>query len=98
MRAADYAETRTEIDTQHLALIGYSLGGYLPPRAAAMQARIRACIASLLAVDIGAFQTAWPPVVRALPAPAFDALMSTLARFNVTRESMGAERPHQGGQ
>jgi pimeloyl-ACP methyl ester carboxylesterase len=43
---ADYAETRPEIDTQRLALIGYSLGGYLAPRAAAMEPRIRACIAS----------------------------------------------------
>ena len=101
---ADYAETRPEIDTQRLALIGYSLGGYLAPRAAAMEPRIRACIASPLAVDIGAaFKTAWPWIVRALPGPAFDALMSAAAHLNVSarwalqhgRWAMGVSHPEE---
>lgn len=81
----DYALTSPEIDGTRLALIGYSLGGYLAPRAAAYQPRIKACVASPLAVDIGAaFRTAWPEFVRVLPGVAFDALMAGMARFSVS--------------
>jgi pimeloyl-ACP methyl ester carboxylesterase len=34
-----------EVDPQRIALIGYSMGGYLAPRAAAFEDRIAACIA-----------------------------------------------------
>jgi pimeloyl-ACP methyl ester carboxylesterase len=41
----DYALTRPEIDGDHLALKGGSMGGYLAPRAAAFEHRLAACIA-----------------------------------------------------
>ncbi len=42
----DYALTRPEIDGKHLALIGFSFGGYLAPRAVAFEKRICALIAN----------------------------------------------------
>ncbi|MDQ3839697.1 MAG: alpha/beta fold hydrolase [Thermoproteota archaeon] len=36
---------KEEVDSQRIALIGYSMGGYLAPRAAAFEDRIAACIA-----------------------------------------------------
>ena len=36
---------RREVDPQRIALVGYSMGGYLAPRAAAFEDRIAACIA-----------------------------------------------------
>ena len=41
----EYALSRPEIDPNHLALMGVSLGGYLAPRAAAFEPRIKALIA-----------------------------------------------------
>ncbi len=49
----DYALTRPDVDGDKLALIGYSLGGYLAPRSAAFDPRIKACIANTLIVDFG---------------------------------------------
>jgi len=42
----DYSLSRPEIDGNRLALIGFSFGGYLAPRAAAFEKRIRALIAN----------------------------------------------------
>ncbi|MDI6853220.1 MAG: prolyl oligopeptidase family serine peptidase [Deltaproteobacteria bacterium] len=42
----DYAVTRKEVDTDRIALMGLSFGGYLAPRAAAFEKRIKACIAN----------------------------------------------------
>jgi len=47
----DYALSRPDVDSDKLALIGYSLGGYLAPRAAAFDSRIKACIANNLVFD-----------------------------------------------
>ena len=47
----DYALSRPDVDGDKLALIGYSLGGYLAPRAAAFDSRIKACIANSLLYD-----------------------------------------------
>lgn len=100
----DWALTRLEIDGEHLALIGYSLGGYLAPRAAALEPRIRACIASPLAVDIGAaFRTAWPRIAQALPDTMFDRLAAGIARMSTNarwamqhaRWTMGITSPHE---
>ena len=49
----DYAITRPDVDEDKIALIGYSLGGYLAPRSAAFDPRIKACIANTLIVDFG---------------------------------------------
>lgn len=37
----DYALTRSEVDADRLAIMGYSMGGYLVPRALAFEKRIR---------------------------------------------------------
>jgi dipeptidyl aminopeptidase/acylaminoacyl peptidase len=42
----DYALTRPEVDPARIALIAYSMGGYLGPRAVAFEKRIAACIVS----------------------------------------------------
>jgi dipeptidyl aminopeptidase/acylaminoacyl peptidase len=39
------SERQEKVDPQRIALIGYSMGGYLAPRAAAFENRIAACIA-----------------------------------------------------
>lgn len=41
----DYAVSRPEIDTRRMALVGWSFGGFLAPRAAAFEHRIAALIA-----------------------------------------------------
>src|SRR5690606_7438164 len=41
----DYALTRPEIDPKRMALVGWSFGGFLAPRAAAFEHRIAALIA-----------------------------------------------------
>lgn len=41
----DYALTRPEVDSNRMALAGFSMGGYLAPRAAAYEHRLKACIA-----------------------------------------------------
>src|SRR5215218_7263787 len=41
----DYALTRPEVDSEKIALMGISLGGYLAPRAASSEHRLAACIA-----------------------------------------------------
>jgi len=42
----DYVVRREEVDAKCIALYGYSLGGYLAPRAAAFESRIRALVAN----------------------------------------------------
>jgi pimeloyl-ACP methyl ester carboxylesterase len=41
----DYAFSRPEVDPRRVALIGWSFGGYLAPRAASGEHRLAACIA-----------------------------------------------------
>lgn len=92
----DYVLGRPEVDGEQLALIGYSLGGYLAPRAAAFEPRIKACIANSLVVDVG---KAW----RAAPGPVFDAVFATLSHANYDvrwgiehgRWAMGIGHPHE---
>ena len=49
----DYLLGRSDVDPSKLAIIGYSMGGYLATRGALDQ-RIRACIPNSLVVDCGA--------------------------------------------
>ena len=61
----DFAQSLPGVDGDRLALIGYSLGGYLAPRACAFEPRIKACVASSLLTDIGAaFRSIYPRFVR----------------------------------
>lgn len=100
----DYALARPEIDHERLALIGYSLGGYLAPRAAAFEPRIKACIANSLVVDVDeAWRAAWPAPLRTAPDAVFDTIFATLSRVNPdirwgmdhARWSMGIKHPHE---
>lgn len=47
----DYLLSREDVDGDKLAIIGYSMGGYLAPRAMQGEQRIKACIANTLVVD-----------------------------------------------
>jgi dienelactone hydrolase len=43
--AYDYISTRPEVDAQRVAVMGFSMGGYYAPRAAALEPRFAACVA-----------------------------------------------------
>jgi pimeloyl-ACP methyl ester carboxylesterase len=100
----DYVVQRPEVDVDRLALVGYSLGGYLAPRAAAFEPRIHACIADSLVTEIGeAFRDAWPAVLRVAPSPVFDtafAMMGTISQaarwaWGYARWTMGLAHPSE---
>jgi dienelactone hydrolase len=62
----DFALTLPGIDAQKIALMGFSLGGYLAPRAAAFEKRIAALVANDGVYDYGATNLApFPPEQRA---------------------------------
>lgn len=100
----DYAISRPDVDPDRLALIGYSFGGCLAPRAAAFDNRIRACIADSLVVDVGeAWRAAWPKPLRDAPDRVFDTIFSTIAHSNPdarwgldhAKWAMGIQHPHE---
>jgi dienelactone hydrolase len=43
--AVDYLQTRTDVDAEKIGMMGWSLGGYYAPRAAAFEKRFRLCVA-----------------------------------------------------
>lgn len=43
--AVDYLQGRPEVDPNRIALMGWSVGGYYAPRAAAFEHRLKACVA-----------------------------------------------------
>jgi pimeloyl-ACP methyl ester carboxylesterase len=43
--AVDYLETRKDIDHRRIGMMGWSLGGYYAPRAAAFEKRFKICVA-----------------------------------------------------
>jgi hypothetical protein len=100
----DHAISRPDVDGERLALIGYSLGGNLAPRAAAFDPRIRACIADSPVVNVGeAWRAAWPAALRDAPDRIFDGIFATLAHGNPdarwglehARWAMGIKHPHE---
>ncbi len=100
----DYAVSRPDVDPDRLALIGYSFGGNLAPRAAAFEPRIRACIADSLVVDVGeAWRAMWPAALRDAPDRVFDTIFATIAHsnpdarwgLNHARWTMGIQHPHE---
>jgi len=54
----DFALARDDVDPDRIALIGWSLGGHLAPRAASAEHRLAACIADCGAFDMYAAFTA----------------------------------------
>jgi hypothetical protein len=100
----DYALTRPDVDAKRLALIGYSLGGYFAPRAAACEPRILACIADSLVVDAAQlFRELYPPLVLAAPSKVFDLVYDVIGQKNTTarwaldhaRWAIGLRQPHE---
>jgi alpha-beta hydrolase superfamily lysophospholipase len=65
----DYAVTRKEVDTQRIALMGISFGGYLAPRAAAFEKRIKACIANGGIYDFHMAARLTPEIEKSLDSP-----------------------------
>lgn len=47
----DYLETRSEVDSDRIGLMGNSLAGYYGPRAAAFEKRLKCCVAWAAAFD-----------------------------------------------
>ena len=43
--AIDYLETRSDVDASRIGIVGWSLGGYYSPRAAAFEKRFALCVA-----------------------------------------------------
>jgi len=97
----DYLFTRTDVDHERIALIGYSAGGYFAPRAAAGEPRVRACIANTLVVDCAEAAAAGmkgitnPRIIDA----AFKIVLrfSTPARwgFQHAQWTFGIDKPHE---
>jgi hypothetical protein len=70
--AVDFALNRPDVDGDRLALIGYSLGGFLAPRAVAFEPRIRALVANPLIIDLAeALRSAYPLSDKAAPLLSF---------------------------
>jgi hypothetical protein len=83
--AIDYVIGRPDVDPDGLAILGYSLGGCLAPRAATGDPRIRAVVANTLGVDIpGAFRMALPAMLWKLPDYVLDGAFGALTRVSVT--------------
>ena len=40
----DYLESRADIDSEHIGIMGISMGGYYAPRAAAFEKRLKCCV------------------------------------------------------
>lgn len=75
------------IDPQRIALIGYSMGGYLAPRAAAFEDRIAACVADDGVVSI---YDAWIDQLQSIHediengnAAVVDAVVNTIMNFDI---------------
>ena len=97
----DYALTREDVDEDKLALIGYSMGGHLAPRAAAFEPRIKACISNTLVVDSG--EAAQAGLKGLHNAQAIDTMFSLLMRVNApahwgfqhSQWVLGINKPHE---
>jgi alpha-beta hydrolase superfamily lysophospholipase len=83
--AIDHVIGRPDVDPDGLAILGYSFGGCLAPRAATGDPRIRAVVANTLGVDIpGAFRMALPAMLWKLPDYVVDGAFGALTHASVT--------------
>ena len=63
----DYALSRPDVDPERLAVYGISAGGYMAPRAAAHERRIKACVANSMIYDMYSVISKTPiPKIRGL--------------------------------
>jgi len=68
----DYLETRSDIDSSRVGLLGISLGGYYAPRGATFEPRIKACVAWGAIWDYGAiWQRRWEERSKSVSVPFF---------------------------
>ncbi|KAF7163053.1 hypothetical protein CNMCM5623_008073 [Aspergillus felis] len=66
----DFLETRADIDSGRIGIVGISLGGYYAPRAAAFEPRIKACVAWGAIWDYGAtWQRRWETSTKMTSVP-----------------------------
>jgi pimeloyl-ACP methyl ester carboxylesterase len=99
----DYLIQRDDVDTDNLALIGYSLGALLAARVVAFEKRISACIVDGLVTDVSeAWEAVWPPALQKLTgvfdvaAAALEKLSPELRGFiNHHLYSFGVSRPSE---
>ena len=78
----DYLTQRDDVDTNHIALIGYSLGATLAARAVAFEKRISACICDGLVIDVNeAWEAVWPPALQKLSG-VFDTAAAALEKIS----------------
>ena len=85
--AVDYLWARPEVDRDHIALMGSSLGGYYAPRAAAFEPRVKALISHGVFFDWWATQTKTKPALGFLlgkwKSPrGIQAVLNVAMRFN----------------
>jgi alpha-beta hydrolase superfamily lysophospholipase len=89
----DYAEGRTDVDPQRIALIGLSLGAHLAPRAASGEHRLAAVVADCGAFDLGAsaLERLPPPLAKGLAANKRSAriVLAGLLRLVMRRATAG---------
>src|ERR1700692_3432114 len=68
----DYLETRPDVDSSRIGIMGISLGGYYAPRAAAFESRISACVAWGAIWDWGAtWEKRWATRSKTVSVPWF---------------------------
>lgn len=83
----DFAIEQPEVDPDRIALIGYSMGGYLAPRAAAFEHRLKACVANGGVYDFAkpAYASIGPEGLEALEKEpdAFNRMIYDMMKKNV---------------
>jgi dienelactone hydrolase len=67
--AVDYLETRNDVDAERIGMMGWSLGGYYAPRAAAYEKRFKLCVAWGANHNWGEHQRARLEREGAMPVP-----------------------------
>jgi pimeloyl-ACP methyl ester carboxylesterase len=78
----DFAVARPEVDAERIALIGWSLGGHLAPRAASAEHRLAACIADCGAFDMyQGFLDRLPEALRTAYQAGDEAATATIAQM-----------------
>jgi hypothetical protein len=79
----DYLVTRPDVDPERLAIVGYSVGGYLAPRAAAFEPRLKACVSNGFMHDVGRYlMFNWPAELRSATAEDFGRYYEMMAGEN----------------